>query len=121
MTVAKSGKGCNKERKDFCKMCGEITSGLCGVLEASLSDQSQSPIVDVRQHACTITSGETSSVFSKRDITPIMGACLNAQWARRTPDQTFSDTKHLADEKMVDTLFPKEVALQTSNSPVVAT
>jgi len=28
----------------------------------------------------------------------------------RTPDQTFSETKHLADEKMIDTLFPKEVA-----------
>jgi len=39
----------------------------------------------------------------------------------RTPDQTFSDTKHLADEKMVDTLFPKEVALQVSNSSAVAT
>jgi len=38
----------------------------------------------------------------------------------RTPDQTFSDTKHLADEKMVDTLFPKEVALQASNSSAVA-
>ena len=34
----------------------------------------------------------------------------------RTPNQTFSDTKHLADEKMVDTLFPKEVAPQASNS-----
>ena len=34
----------------------------------------------------------------------------------RTPDQTFSETKHLADEKMVDTLFPKEVARQDSNS-----
>ena len=38
----------------------------------------------------------------------------------RTPDQTFSDTKHLADEKMVDTLFPNEVALQASNSSAVA-
>jgi len=34
----------------------------------------------------------------------------------RTPDQTFSETKHLADEKMIDTLFPKEVARQDSNS-----
>lgn len=34
----------------------------------------------------------------------------------RTPLQTFSDTKHLADEKMIDTLFPKEVAGQNSNS-----
>jgi len=34
----------------------------------------------------------------------------------RTPFQTFSDTKHLADEKMVVTLFPKEVAGQDSNS-----
>ena len=38
----------------------------------------------------------------------------------RTPDQTFSDTKHLADEKMVDTLFPKEVALQASKPSAVA-
>lgn len=38
----------------------------------------------------------------------------------RTPNQTFSDTKHLADEKMVDTLFPKEVALQDSNPSAVA-
>lgn len=38
----------------------------------------------------------------------------------RTPDQTFSDTKHLADEKMVDTLFPKEVAPQDTNSSAVA-
>lgn len=38
----------------------------------------------------------------------------------RTPNQTFSDTKHLADEKMIDTLFPKEVAQQDSNSFVVA-
>ena len=37
----------------------------------------------------------------------------------RTPDQTFSETKHLADEKMVDTLFPKEVASQDSNSVAV--
>jgi transposase InsO family protein len=34
----------------------------------------------------------------------------------RTPDQTFSDTKHLADDKMIDTLFPKEVARQDPNS-----
>jgi transposase InsO family protein len=34
----------------------------------------------------------------------------------RSPNQTFSDTKHLADEKMVDTLFPKEVVRQDSNS-----
>jgi transposase InsO family protein len=34
----------------------------------------------------------------------------------RTPDQTFSETKHLADEKMVDTLFPKEVTRQDSSS-----
>jgi transposase InsO family protein len=34
----------------------------------------------------------------------------------RTPDQTFSETKHLADEKMIDTLFPKEVARQDSSS-----
>ena len=30
----------------------------------------------------------------------------------RTPHQTFSETKHLADEKMIDTLFPKEVSRQ---------
>ena len=34
----------------------------------------------------------------------------------RTPDQTFSDTKHLADEKMVDTLFPKDVTRQDTGS-----
>jgi len=34
----------------------------------------------------------------------------------RTPNQTFSETRHLADEKMIDTLFPKEVAQQDSNS-----
>src|SRR5512147_626530 len=34
----------------------------------------------------------------------------------RTPLQTFSETKHLADEKMIDTLFPKEVATQDSTS-----
>jgi len=33
----------------------------------------------------------------------------------RTPYQTFSDTKHLATEKMIDTLFPKEVSRQNSN------
>lgn len=38
----------------------------------------------------------------------------------RTPLQTFSDTRHLADEKMVDTLFPKEVAGQDSNSLAIA-
>jgi transposase InsO family protein len=38
----------------------------------------------------------------------------------RTPDQTFSDTKHLADEKMIDTLFPKEVTRQDPNSFAVA-
>ena len=38
----------------------------------------------------------------------------------RTPDQTFSETKHLADEKMIDTLFPKEVAPQDSSSVAVA-
>jgi transposase InsO family protein len=38
----------------------------------------------------------------------------------RTPDQTFSDTKHLADEKMVDTLFPKEVAQQDPSSFALA-
>ena len=37
----------------------------------------------------------------------------------RTPDQTFSETKHLADEKMIDTLFPKEVARQVSNSVTI--
>jgi transposase InsO family protein len=34
----------------------------------------------------------------------------------RTPLQTFSETRHLADEKMIDTLFPKEVATQDSTS-----
>jgi len=38
----------------------------------------------------------------------------------RIPLQTFSDTKHLADEKMIDTLFPKEVAGQDSNSFAMA-
>lgn len=38
----------------------------------------------------------------------------------RTPLQTFSDTKHLAQEKMIDTLFPKEVAGQDSTSLPVA-
>jgi transposase InsO family protein len=38
----------------------------------------------------------------------------------RTPDQTFSDTKHLADEKMVDTLFPKEVTRQDPGSFALA-
>jgi hypothetical protein len=38
----------------------------------------------------------------------------------RTPLQTFSDTRHLADEKMIDTLFPKEVAGQDSNSFALA-
>jgi transposase InsO family protein len=34
----------------------------------------------------------------------------------RTPDQTFSDTRHLANEKMIDARFPKEVSRQDSNS-----
>jgi transposase InsO family protein len=34
----------------------------------------------------------------------------------RTPHQTFSETKHLAAEKMIDTLFPKEVSRQNSIS-----
>jgi transposase InsO family protein len=34
----------------------------------------------------------------------------------RSPNQTFSDTKHLASEKMIDTLFPQEVSRQDSNS-----
>ena len=34
----------------------------------------------------------------------------------RTPSQTFSDTRHLADEKMIDTLFEKEVARQNPDS-----
>ena len=38
----------------------------------------------------------------------------------RTPNVTFSDTKHLADEKMLDTLFPKEVSRQDSTSFVSA-
>ena len=38
----------------------------------------------------------------------------------RTPNQTFSDTKHLADEKMIDTLFSKEVTQQDPNSFAVA-
>jgi transposase InsO family protein len=38
----------------------------------------------------------------------------------RTPYQTFSDTKHLAVEKIIDTLFPKEVSRQDSNSIPVA-
>jgi transposase InsO family protein len=38
----------------------------------------------------------------------------------RTPNQTFSETKHLADEKMIDTLFPKEVAPQDSSSVAVS-
>ena len=38
----------------------------------------------------------------------------------RTPNMTFSDTKHLADEKMLDTLFPKEVSRQDSTSIVSA-
>ena len=38
----------------------------------------------------------------------------------RTPLQTFSDTRHLADEKMVDTRFPKDVAGQDSNSFAMA-
>ena len=38
----------------------------------------------------------------------------------RSPNQTFSDTRHLADEKMVETLFPKEVVRQDANSFAVA-
>ena len=38
----------------------------------------------------------------------------------RTPNVTFSDTKHLADEKMLDTLFLKEVSRQDSTSSVSA-
>jgi transposase InsO family protein len=38
----------------------------------------------------------------------------------RTPYQTFSDTKHLANEKMVDTLFSKEVLNHDLNPSVVA-
>ena len=38
----------------------------------------------------------------------------------RTPFSTFSDTKHLAVEKMIDTLFPKEVSRQDSNSFMAA-
>jgi len=38
----------------------------------------------------------------------------------RTPNQTFSETKHLADEKMIDTLFPKEVNSQVSSSVAVS-
>jgi len=38
----------------------------------------------------------------------------------RTPDQTFSETKHLADEKMIDTLFPKEVSRQDPSSYAVS-
>jgi len=34
----------------------------------------------------------------------------------RTPFSTFSETKHLAAEKMIDTLFPKEVSRQDPNS-----
>ena len=54
-------------------------------------------------------------------------ACYNAERPHsgkycngRTPLQTFSDTRHLADEKMIDTLFPKEVARQDSTSFAVA-
>ncbi|MBW2326470.1 MAG: hypothetical protein JRF45_08255 [Deltaproteobacteria bacterium] len=36
----------------------------------------------------------------------------------RTPDQNFSDTRDLADQKRIDTLFPKEVSLQDSSSLV---
>lgn len=39
----------------------------------------------------------------------------------RTPYQTFSDTKHLANEKMIVTLFSKKVLNQDANSSVVAT
>jgi transposase InsO family protein len=38
----------------------------------------------------------------------------------RTPNQTFSDTKSLATEKMIDTLFPKEASHQVTNSYVSA-
>lgn len=38
----------------------------------------------------------------------------------RTPFSTFSETKHLAVEKMIDTLFPKEVSRQDSNSYISA-
>jgi transposase InsO family protein len=38
----------------------------------------------------------------------------------RTPFSTFSETKHLAVEKMIDTLFPKEVSRQDSNSFISA-
>jgi transposase InsO family protein len=38
----------------------------------------------------------------------------------RTPYLTFSETKHLADEKRIDTLFPKEVYRQDSNSYISA-
>ena len=47
---------------------------------------------------------------------PHSGKCCDG----RTPDQTFSDTKHLADEKMIDTLFPKEMARQDPGSFALA-
>lgn len=37
----------------------------------------------------------------------------------RTPNQTFSDTKHLANEKMIDTLFSKKVLYNDLNASVV--
>src|SRR5512141_553377 len=77
MAVAKSGKGSNQARKRLRKMSGEVASGLGSVVETSLSDQSQSQVVDISQYTCAITNGETSRVFSERDITTIMRAGLN--------------------------------------------
>jgi hypothetical protein len=37
----------------------------------------------------------------------------------RTPDQIFSETKYLADEKLSDTLFPKEVTRQDPDSMAI--
>lgn len=38
----------------------------------------------------------------------------------RTPNQTFADTKHLANAKMIDTLFQKEVTQPDPNSAISA-
>jgi hypothetical protein len=78
MAVAKSGKGGNEERKSSRKMSREKTSGLSSICKASLTDQGEDKIINIRHHSCAIANDKSGSIFFKGNIAPIMGTSFNS-------------------------------------------
>ena len=72
MAVAKSGKGCNEERKGPGKMSSKKATSLGSIVKARLANESQDEIIERSHNLACVSNGHARGIFFQGEIAAIV-------------------------------------------------